>query len=272
MGYFGGGGGTDTSANNTWTGDQKFIDNKFSVVDDGDNTKAVALQVSGVTAGATRVWTVPNSNLTVMGTDITQNVTSNATWTGGSITINDGLVHAFGTSSDSFFQYSTVQTPDTLQLVLGTDSRCLVLVETGDQNFDRAIPQQTNPTLVVCSANQSTQERVGLTHNQTQGVLADLAATAANQRPIALHGGAAVASAATITPTGNTFHVTGTTNIDNVTIMAAGTRITLIFDGILTVGDAGNLKLAGAFVTTADDTLMLASDGTNWFEIARSIN
>lgn len=86
--------------------------------------------------------------------------------------------------------------------------------------------------------------------------------------------GGDVASAGTITATGNLFHVTGTTNITSVsgTGIIAGTKITIIFDGILTFTDGSNLKLAGNFVTTADDTITLAYDGTNWYEIARSIN
>jgi hypothetical protein len=86
--------------------------------------------------------------------------------------------------------------------------------------------------------------------------------------------GADVASASTITPTGNLFHVTGTTNITSVsaTGIIAGTRITIIFDGILTFTDGSNLKLAGNFVTTADDTITLVYDGSNWYEICRSIN
>lgn len=86
--------------------------------------------------------------------------------------------------------------------------------------------------------------------------------------------GADVASAATITPTGNVFHVTGTTTITSVsaTGLEAGTRITIIFDGILTFTDGSNLVLAGNFVTTANDTITLVYDGTNWYEIARAIN
>ena len=38
----------------------------------------------------------------------------------------------------------------------------------------------------------------------------------------------------------------------------------------VTVGS--NLKLKGNFVTTADDCLTLACDGTNWYEMARSAN
>lgn len=88
-------------------------------------------------------------------------------------------------------------------------------------------------------------------------------------------GGAAVASAAALPlPTGNVFHVTGTTNVTSITStnFASGVCITLIFDGVLTVTDGSNLKLAGNFVTTADDTITLIYDGTNWYETARAVN
>lgn len=87
--------------------------------------------------------------------------------------------------------------------------------------------------------------------------------------------GTNVASAATIAPTGNLFHVTGTTNIDNIstTGLLAGTRLTLIFDGILTVNDGtGNLKLAGNFTTSADDVLVVEFDGVAYYEVSRSVN
>lgn len=38
------------------------------------------------------------------------------------------------------------------------------------------------------------------------------------------------------------------------------------------VANIFNLKLAGNFVATADDVLLLCSDGTNWYEISRSAN
>lgn len=82
------------------------------------------------------------------------------------------------------------------------------------------------------------------------------------------------ASAAAIVPTGNVFHVTGTTNITSITSTGIdpGTIITIIFDDVLTFTDGGNLKLAGNFVTSADDTITLVYDGTSWFEICRSTN
>jgi hypothetical protein len=84
--------------------------------------------------------------------------------------------------------------------------------------------------------------------------------------------GAAVASAATITPTGNLFHVTGTTSITSVSGIGvtSGTEITLIFDGVLTVTNGANLRLASNFTTAATNTLSLKWDGSDWYEQGRS--
>jgi len=86
--------------------------------------------------------------------------------------------------------------------------------------------------------------------------------------------GADVASATAIVPTGNVFHVTGTTSITSITStnISSGARITLIFDGILTFTAGNNLKIAGNMTTSALDTITLVYDGTNWFEVARSVN
>lgn len=87
--------------------------------------------------------------------------------------------------------------------------------------------------------------------------------------------GSSVASATAMpVPTGQTFHVTGTTSITSIvtTGLVAGAVVRLIFDGILTFTDGNNLKLAGNFVTTADDSITLVYDGTSFFELARSVN
>lgn len=87
--------------------------------------------------------------------------------------------------------------------------------------------------------------------------------------------GGAVASAASLTlPYDWTvFSITGTTNITSITAAGStGRTVTLIFAGILTFTDGGNLKLAGNFVTTADDVITLTCDGTNWYEVSRSVN
>lgn len=72
----------------------------------------------------------------------------------------------------------------------------------------------------------------------------------------------------------DTFHVTGTTTITSITTtnLMAGTIFTIIFDGTLTFTDGSNLKLAGDFTTSADATITLRYDGTNFYEMSRSIN
>lgn len=84
-----------------------------------------------------------------------------------------------------------------------------------------------------------------------------------------------VASAAAVTlPYGSgVFRVTGTTNITSIVATGhSGRNVTLIFYGSLTFTDGSNLKLAGDFMTTADDVITLTCDGTNWYEVSRSAN
>jgi Pectate lyase superfamily protein len=71
------------------------------------------------------------------------------------------------------------------------------------------------------------------------------------------------------------FEVTGTTSFGTVNNAEAyaGKAVVLKFTGALTVNDGGaSLKLNGSYTTTADDTLTLVSDGTAWYETARSVN
>lgn len=82
-----------------------------------------------------------------------------------------------------------------------------------------------------------------------------------------------VASAGTITVPVEHEYVTisGTTTITSVIANSVGKIVTLKFDGVLTFTDGSNLKLAGNFVTTADDTITLRCDGVNWWEVARAV-
>lgn len=84
-----------------------------------------------------------------------------------------------------------------------------------------------------------------------------------------------IASASTISiPTAHdVVTVTGTTGITSVNAAGhTGHVVTLIFADAVAVTDGSNLKLAGNFTSSADDTLTLACDGTNWHEVARSAN
>lgn len=106
------------------------------------------------------------------------------------------------------------------------------------------------------------------------GVITQTAGTATSIGTM-LGGGGAVASADPLPAfTGNVFHVTGTTNFTNFTTtnFVTGACATLIFDGILTMTDGGNMKLSANFTTSPDDTLTVCFDGSNWYEVARSVN
>lgn len=87
--------------------------------------------------------------------------------------------------------------------------------------------------------------------------------------------GADVASAATVTlKLGSLFHITGTTAITTLNPCITWDRrpITFIMDSTASFTDGGNMKLAGNGPNTADDTITMAYDGANWFEIARAVN
>lgn len=84
-----------------------------------------------------------------------------------------------------------------------------------------------------------------------------------------------IASASTpaIPDNGNFFEITGTTSFSTLPVGYAGRVITLKFTGVLTVLDGGtNMYLNGNFVTSANDILVLVSDGTSWYEVSRSTN
>jgi parallel beta-helix repeat protein len=109
--------------------------------------------------------------------------------------------------------------------------------------------------------------------NATGGI-AENANTVANRAHNQAEGVSSISSAATLTlPSGDKFvQVTGTTGITNINATFAGDFRTLQFTASLTVTDGGNLRLPANFAATADDTLTLICDGSNWFEVARSNN
>lgn len=87
---------------------------------------------------------------------------------------------------------------------------------------------------------------------------------------------AAAAAFPALATEATTFIVTGATAITSITTSAsiAGRVITLIFQSNPVVTAGSNLKLAAGanFSSSADDTMQLVTDGTNWYEVGRSAN
>lgn len=83
-----------------------------------------------------------------------------------------------------------------------------------------------------------------------------------------------VASAGSISPAiaHDLIFISGTATISTIVARPAGTSLVMIFQSTATVDETGNIKLAGTFVATADDVLTLVCDGTNWYEVSRSVN
>lgn len=66
-----------TLTGGTFTGPTIAVnDNEFTLRDDGDATKQLRLQLSGITTGTTRTITVPDASTTLVGTDATQTLTN----------------------------------------------------------------------------------------------------------------------------------------------------------------------------------------------------
>lgn len=144
---------------------------------------------------------------------------------------------------------------------------------------------------VAITANVGSSETIVVTNTQgTDAAAINLTATAggitaavADTKAITLNGttnfkvGSNIASPAggeLDLGAGTYFYITGTNNITSIAAAdsTAGRFLVLRFADVLTFTDGNNLKLAGNLATTADDTITLMCDGTNWYEMARSAN
>lgn len=91
-----------------------FSDSAFKIQDNGDSTKQLAFEVSGVTTGTTRTLTVPNVNGTIVTTGDTATVTNTMLATAPALTVKLNATNA--TASDTDFALSAKQ------FVIGNDA------------------------------------------------------------------------------------------------------------------------------------------------------
>ncbi len=102
-----------------------------------------------------------------------------------------------------------------------------------------------------------------------------ISSAVADVRPGALSSTSASATALRLLGTWTIYNVSGVTNISTISDGWAGREVTLIFAGILTITNAtgaiGSVSLQGAvnFTTAANNTLTIAHNGVQWYEVAR---
>lgn len=158
---------TIIATDNTWTGTQTFGDEAFLVCDDGDGTKCLEFEASGVSASTTRTFTVPDISGTLALLGGTQTFTgaktfsTNATFSANvTVAPNGGL---WDTNFNGFRFGATIPTPDTMQMYVGTASNAFHILQVGDASFDfnncsAGTSAQSNPTLCIHSSDQATNE------------------------------------------------------------------------------------------------------------------
>jgi hypothetical protein len=250
-------GGATVGGDNTWTGTQTFRDNKFLITDDGDTTKILAFQVSGVTAGNTRTLTIPDSSGTLALLGLAQ------TWTADQ-TFNDDVDLLLGTGADANLVYNATQTPDAAFFGVGTDSRGLVIAEKADAGFDFAHAQQTNPTLFIHSANQSTTQFLRATHDGTNGILGvgtGLLSVVNDSATFVGIPGVVVAATSTGTSSGYGINTTGTGGSATIQFGINGTRkVSFGFLDATTLGTSAFFLFNG---TLNDYQLILQDNSRN---------
>ena len=102
---------TDTLTNKTFTDSSTYFQ------DEGDNTKKLQFQLSGITTATTRTLTVPDANTTLVGTDTTQTLT-NKTMTSTTNNITSKSLH----SATTIIDVSASTAPTSGQVLTATSS------------------------------------------------------------------------------------------------------------------------------------------------------
>lgn len=166
-------GGVSSSSSTAWTGTNSFIDSKFSLLDNLDNTKVGMFQLSGLTTATTRTYTLQDQSGALALMNGNPSASETGYWEfggGGGSVVNFGSGFSLGVRPTLYGGMATTFPGAVKQSFLYTDpseANYWLVAESGDRNFDFALAAQTDPTICVMSHNQSASQRGCLTHDGT---------------------------------------------------------------------------------------------------------
>lgn len=152
----GGGGDAYLGADQTWTGQQTFIDNKFLIRDNLVATKKMQFDMSLVGSGQTSTMFPPDASGTLPLLETTQSWTAQQNFTAG-LKVNSGWPLFIGSTPDfGVLRYNVNQTPSQLLLGLPSSGNALLLADRATENYNFAHVASTNPVLYIQDATAST--------------------------------------------------------------------------------------------------------------------
>lgn len=194
---------------------------------------------------------------------------------GGAISLSSFTITASSGSTDGAIQIkNTIQTPDSTMFNTGSTSNGIIICEYDDRGFDFSHAQQTNPTLFIHSANQSTTEWSSITHDQTNAVIST------GEGMIIKHSATSGITASTtqtqgqqpLTTNVNEVSTCGNAN-DVVTLPSAvaGADVIIINNGAQTLqifpasgDDLGSGVNSSTTLAAGSNVHFVAYDATNW--------
>lgn len=125
-------------------------DTNLIVQDDGDTTKQLKLQASGITTGTTRTLTAPDADTTIVGTDATQTITNKTLGITNVVTLRDDrftLQDDADNTKQAAFQLSGVTTGTTRTLTVPDASGVLVTRNTSETLSNKTLDNTNTVTL-----------------------------------------------------------------------------------------------------------------------------
>lgn len=142
---------TGTLSSPTVTGTLTCADNVFQLQDNGDNTKKLAFELSGITTGNTRTLTIPNASDTIVGLAATQTLTNKTLDATNTITAKDSTFTITDDATPSkvaAFQCSTISAATTRTFTF-PDASGTLLLSTGSGTSLTGIRIQGKETIYV---------------------------------------------------------------------------------------------------------------------------